>query len=79
MHTCSCCADVLLRHVNHGSLSWFCRSCWAEMPSVEEYRARMSIAPPAPVRALSLAQAPLDLTVSRQPRSSLVQHRRIAA
>ncbi len=69
MDTCSCCADVLLRHFNHGSLSWFCRSCWAEMPSVEEYRAGVAIAPPAP----------LELTVSRQPRLSLVPHRDVAA
>jgi hypothetical protein len=36
MSTCPCCSDVLLRHFQRGSLSWFCRSCWSEMPIIEE-------------------------------------------
>jgi hypothetical protein len=79
MDTCACCSDVLLRHFDHGALYWFCRSCWAEMPSVEEYRARTVIAVPAPVRALSVAQAPPSLVVSSQKRSSSDQYRGIAA
>jgi hypothetical protein len=79
MNTCPCCSDVLLRHVDHGSLYWFCRSCWAEMPSVEEYRARVAIAAPEPVRALSVAQAPPSLVVSPQKRSSLAHYRGVAA
>jgi hypothetical protein len=79
MDTCPCCGDALLRHVDHGNLYWFCRSCWAEMPSVEEYRARVAIATPEPVRALSVALAPPSLVVSSQKRSSLVQYRGVAA
>jgi hypothetical protein len=36
MNTCPCCSNALLRHIKHGSLSWFCRSCWLEMPNLEE-------------------------------------------
>jgi hypothetical protein len=79
MDTCPCCADTLLRHFDHGALYWFCRSCWAEMPSVEEYRARTAIAAPEPVRALSVALAPPSLVSSSQKRSSLVQYRGVAA
>jgi hypothetical protein len=79
MDTCPCCADTLLRHVDHGSLYWFCRSCWAEMPSVEEYRTRAAIAVPAPVHALSVAQALPSLAVSNQKRLSAVQYRGVAA
>jgi hypothetical protein len=79
MDTCPCCADTLLRHVDHGSLYWFCRSCWAEMPSVEEYRARVAIAPPEPARTLSIAPASASLAVSPQKRSSLVRYRGVAA
>lgn len=79
MDTCPCCGDALLRHVDHGSLYWFCRSCWAEMPSVEEYRARMAIALSEPVHLLSVAQATPSPVVSAQTRSSLVQYRGVAA
>jgi hypothetical protein len=75
MDTCPCCSDTLLRHFDHGSLYWFCRSCWAEMPSVEEYRARTAIALPELIRALSVAQAPPSLVVSSQRRSGLAQYR----
>ncbi len=42
MTHCPCCADRLLRQYRHGSLSWFCRTCWTEMPPLvtEEYRRR---------------------------------------
>jgi hypothetical protein len=69
MDTCPCCSDVLLRHVAHGSLYWFCRSCWAKMPSVEEYCPRAAIA----------AEVLPSLVVSPQRRSSLVQYRAVAA
>lgn len=35
MSNCPCCSDRLLRHIRRGSLYWFCRSCWAEMPNLE--------------------------------------------
>jgi hypothetical protein len=38
MSTCPCCADVLLQQFQHGSLQWFCRSCWSEMPIIEAIR-----------------------------------------
>ncbi len=34
--TCSCCSDRLIRHIRQGSLYWWCHSCWAEMPNMEE-------------------------------------------
>ncbi|EKQ69746.1 hypothetical protein OsccyDRAFT_2391 [Leptolyngbyaceae cyanobacterium JSC-12] len=35
MHRCPCCSEVLLRHVRHGSVYWFCTHCWQEMPDLE--------------------------------------------
>lgn len=77
MDTCPCCSDTLLHHFDHGALYWFCRSCWAEMPSVEEYRTRAAIT--APVSTLSVAQAPPSLVISNQKRSSSVQYRGVTA
>ncbi len=34
--TCSCCSDRLIRHIRQGTLYWWCHSCWAEMPNMEE-------------------------------------------
>jgi hypothetical protein len=79
MDTCPCCADVLLRHFDHGSLYWFCRSCWAEMPSVEEYRARVAITVPESVRVLSVVQSPPSLVGSPKNRSSAGQYQSVAA
>ncbi|MCY7274948.1 MAG: hypothetical protein LH702_14760 [Phormidesmis sp. CAN_BIN44] len=30
----------MLRHVRHGSLYWFCRTCWSEMPDLNYSVAR---------------------------------------
>lgn len=32
MSTCPCCTGVLLRHIRHGRVYWFCSHCWQEMP-----------------------------------------------
>ncbi|KAB8333422.1 hypothetical protein SD80_016540 [Scytonema tolypothrichoides VB-61278] len=29
---CPCCGGSLLRHVRHGELYWFCKTCWQEVP-----------------------------------------------
>jgi hypothetical protein len=64
MDTCPCCADTLLRHFDRGALYWFCRSCWAEMPSVEEYSAQLSIARLAAVKPHCVAQPQSNLVIA---------------
>ncbi|PSB30859.1 hypothetical protein C7B82_07990 [Stenomitos frigidus ULC18] len=32
MSACPCCGEVLLRHVRHSEVYWFCTHCWQEMP-----------------------------------------------
>ncbi len=61
MSTCPCCSDTLLRHIQHGSLYWFCRSCWAEMPNFAEYRDR------AAVMTATTKIMPHGVTPVRQP------------
>jgi hypothetical protein len=34
MSTCPCCDNQLLRHISHGGLYGFCRTCWQEMPLI---------------------------------------------
>ncbi len=29
---CPCCGGSLLRHVRHGEVYWFCKTCWQEVP-----------------------------------------------
>ncbi|MBW4520508.1 MAG: hypothetical protein KME16_12505 [Scytolyngbya sp. HA4215-MV1] len=36
MNTCPCCSNQMLRHFRHHQLYWFCRSCWQEMPILEQ-------------------------------------------
>lgn len=62
MATCPCCSDQLLRHIRKGSLYWFCRSCYSEMPNFEDY-----------VRAQ--APAPVQVSPVLQPRLTPVKHR----
>ena len=31
MNTCPCCSEILLRHVRHNKIYWFCTHCWQEM------------------------------------------------
>ncbi len=31
-NNCPCCGSALLRHVRHGELYWFCKTCWQEVP-----------------------------------------------
>ncbi|MGV0023640.1 hypothetical protein [Phormidesmis priestleyi] len=62
MSNCPCCSDQLLRHVKRGSLSWFCRTCWAEMPNFDDLRLQT----PYPVKADftdSLSQPILKVTL----------------
>jgi hypothetical protein len=35
MTNCSCCNDLLLRHIRRGQVAWFCRTCWQYMPDLE--------------------------------------------
>ena len=32
---CPCCSNTLLHHFADHREYWFCRHCWAEMPSLE--------------------------------------------
>ena len=79
MDTCPCCSDVLLRHVDHGSLYWFCRSCWAEMPSVEEYRARVAMASPEVVKPHLVLKPQSNLVITLQKQVISGQYSPIAA
>ncbi|PSB13076.1 hypothetical protein C7B61_05050 [filamentous cyanobacterium CCP1] len=36
MTTCPCCSNSMLRHIRHHQVYWFCRSCWQEMPLLEQ-------------------------------------------
>ncbi|ARV61741.1 hypothetical protein BZZ01_26740 [Nostocales cyanobacterium HT-58-2] len=31
-NACPCCGGSLLRHVRHGEVYWFCKTCWQEVP-----------------------------------------------
>jgi ribosomal protein L37AE/L43A len=31
-NSCPCCGGSLLRHVRHGTVYWFCKTCWQEVP-----------------------------------------------
>ncbi len=33
MNSCPCCTAMLLRHVRHNDVYWFCPHCWQEMPN----------------------------------------------
>lgn len=33
MSSCPCCSGVLLRHIRHNGIYWFCSHCWQEMPN----------------------------------------------
>ncbi len=37
-NSCYCCGNSLLRHVRHGKVYWFCKSCWQEVPLLSVYR-----------------------------------------
>ncbi|MCJ8280074.1 MAG: hypothetical protein MJK14_09210 [Rivularia sp. ALOHA_DT_140] len=32
MNYCPCCKDILLCHISHNHIYWFCPSCWQKMP-----------------------------------------------
>nr|WP_315874385.1 hypothetical protein [Leptodesmis sichuanensis] len=34
MNRCPCCSGVLLRHIRHSTVYWFCPHCWQEMPDL---------------------------------------------
>ena len=36
MHSCPCCSDPLLRHIQGAHTYWFCRNCWQEMPILKD-------------------------------------------
>jgi uncharacterized Zn finger protein (UPF0148 family) len=53
-NSCPCCGGSLLRHVRHGEIYWFCKTCWQEVPlltvnRVSGIEARNKSAVPAPV------------------------------
>lgn len=35
MISCPVCSNVLLRHIGHGDVYFFCNHCWQELPDVE--------------------------------------------
>jgi hypothetical protein len=36
MNNCTCCSNVLLRHIRGNEVYWFCRNCWQTMPVFSE-------------------------------------------
>ena len=38
MTHCPCCAHTMIRHIRQHQVHWFCRSCWQEMPILEQVR-----------------------------------------
>lgn len=34
MQSCPVCTGKLLRHIQSGSIYWFCRHCWQAMPTL---------------------------------------------
>ena len=74
MSTCPCCSDVLLRHIQHGSLYWFCRSCWAEMPNLAEYSDRLAVATATnKIKPHVVAPAPLLLVIAAIPSAATLK------
>ncbi len=45
MNPCPCCSNSMLRHFRNHQTYWFCRSCWQEMPLVENQRDSVHIVP----------------------------------
>lgn len=37
MHYCPCCRDMLLCHISHNHVYWFCPSCWQKMPVCDDF------------------------------------------
>lgn len=33
---CPCCSNTLLHYITHQRDYWFCRTCWQEMPNLDE-------------------------------------------
>jgi hypothetical protein len=60
MAICPCCSGILLSQFRQGSLSLWCRSCYAEMPDLSQY-------PLASVVASAVAVVPV------QPRVRVLQ------
>lgn len=42
MYNCPCCADLLLSHIRHHQVYWFCRTCWQDMPVLTQKNCRLS-------------------------------------
>lgn len=70
MSNCPCCSDRLLRHIRKGSIYWFCRSCWAEMPNLEMYRRPVV---PTPVTEPSILEPAILKPLVRSGRSTELQ------
>lgn len=45
MNPCPCCSNSMLRHFRNHQTYWFCRSCWQEMPLIENQRDNVQIVP----------------------------------
>lgn len=45
MNPCPCCSNSMLRHFRNHQTYWFCRSCWQEMPLLENHWDSMTFVP----------------------------------
>uniref|UniRef100_A0A7C3KCH5 Uncharacterized protein n=1 Tax=Oscillatoriales cyanobacterium SpSt-418 TaxID=2282169 RepID=A0A7C3KCH5_9CYAN len=77
MTNCPCCSGVLLRHVRHDGVYWFCMHCWQEMPDLSsDVLARAKSMPRAHYRSASKALAgdrSLPLTPDHQSENSTTE------
>ena len=53
MSNCPCCGRLLLRHIHHGNLHWFCPNCRQEMPNFDKQKSFTSI------RKVNLGKKPI--------------------
>jgi hypothetical protein len=68
MAICPCCSDRLISQFRQGSLSLWCRSCYAEMPDLSEYRLAPVVAL-IPTQPRGLVSAAMQaIAVQKPPR-----------
>ncbi len=53
MNACPCCSHQMLRHIRYQQVYWFCRSCWQEMPLLEQSGAQRVCPNPLPHRTVA--------------------------
>lgn len=51
MQLCPYCSNPMVRQVNHGRITWFCRHCWIDLPAdciaLHEFKAPKALTSPS--------------------------------